>query len=69
MYITQEYDFFEAITKNKNLESPKYKDFNITKVTHILDNAAIVETTHGKYWCEGFEDANANIYMKVSQYI
>ena len=68
-YITQEYDFFDAITKKFNLDSPRYKDFDIINVKLILDNAAIVETSHGKYHCESFEDKEANVYMKVTPFV
>jgi len=68
-YITQEYDFFEAITKNINLESATYKGFAIDSVKSIRGDMSIVRTTHGNFHCESFEDDDANIYMKVSRYV
>jgi len=68
-FITQEYDFFDAIIKKMNLASKKYNGFAIDKVIPILDNASIVKTTHGNFHCESFEDNNKNIYMKVTTFI
>lgn len=68
-YVTQEYNFFDAITAKFNLESDMYKGFEITNVKSISDNMSIVSTTHGKFHCESFEDDDKNIYMKVTQYV
>lgn len=68
-FITKEYDFFDAITKNMNLAKAPYKEFCINKVIRVLDDASIVETSHGNFYCESFEDHSENIYMKVTSYI
>lgn len=69
MYITQEYDFYEAITKKWNMDSPMYQNFDIIGVNPVLGNVSIVDTTHGKFWCETCEDEDANIFMKVIPYV
>ena len=48
-YVTQTYDFYEAITKPLNLESKKYSGLAITSVQNITDNQSLVFTTHGKF--------------------
>ena len=73
-FVTKEYDFFVAITKNMKLNSEKYKGFNhikvdLIKVDHVTPSSSIVETSHGTFFCETFEDLDANIYMKVFDFI
>jgi hypothetical protein len=63
-YITQECDFYDAITKSQNLDG-----FAIDTVTHITENKSMVRTTHGNYICESFKDGDANTYMKVYKFI
>jgi hypothetical protein len=63
-FVTQEYDFYEAITKS--LTCAECQSFEITRVDHIMDDKAIVDTTHGKFICESFEDEAATIYMRVT---
>lgn len=60
-YVTQEYDFHEAIIKNLNLESSLYKNFHILDVENVLNNSAIVSTTHGKFYCETWENNDAEV--------
>jgi len=67
-YITEQYDFHDAITAPWNLKSNKYKDFNIIKVNPISDNVSIVNTSHGEYWCESVEFEN-RIFMKVAKLV
>lgn len=68
-YITQTYDFYEAVTVNKNLETGFYKGFEIEQVETVSDNQAIVRTNRGNFFCESFEDNSATIYMRVSAFI
>ena len=70
-YVTQEYDFHEAIIKSLNVGMLEHKAFAIDKVIPVLGTASIVETTHGKFYCESFEseDHKTIIYMKVTRYL
>jgi len=58
-YVTENYDFYDAIYSRIR------EDFEIISTKEILNNSAIVSTTKGRFYCETFEDKNANIYMKV----
>ena len=64
-YVTQTYDFYEAITRCWDPESKKNSTLAITNVEVITDNQYLVNTTHGKFMCESFEDKSATVYMKV----
>jgi hypothetical protein len=68
-FVTKEYDFFTAITKKLNLNSPTFKAFAIVDVEFVTDAYAIVKTTHGNYFCETFENKAADIYMRVSSFV
>jgi len=68
-YVTQEYDFYTAITKNIDLSHFRYKNFRITEINHVFDNAAIVKTTHGNFYCETWGDDLANTFMRVSDFL
>jgi len=61
-YVTEGFDFHDAIYAGVWRQSA---GFNITSVSVIDDKSAIVKTTHGKFYCESFEDKDANVYMKV----
>lgn len=61
-YVTKHYDFHDAIYEGVFRQSHK---FNVLSVNEINNNSAIVETTHGTFYCESFEDKEANTYMKV----
>ena len=45
------------------------ENFDIVGVNPVLGNVSIVDTTHGKFWCQSCEDEDANIYMKVIPYV
>jgi hypothetical protein len=61
-YVTKNYDFGEAIDVGLN----RVKGTTIIKgVNEINDNSCIVNTDFGNFYCESFEDKNANVYMKV----
>ena len=69
-YVTQEYDFYNAIMKGLGLgEVATEDDLLIDKVLTVGDNRAIVYTSHGTFCCETFEDAEANIFMRVDNYL
>jgi len=61
-YVTENFDFYAAIYAGVWRQS---HGFNITSVSEVDDKSAIVKTTHGKFYCESFEDKDANVYMKV----
>ena len=70
-YVTQEYDFIAAI--GKHLQPGEVLD--IIKVTPFLrtqdpdekwDSAIVDTASHGQFYCQSFEDKDANVYMHVS---
>tara|TARA_R110000868_G_scaffold209825_1_gene459688 strand:- start:803 stop:1009 length:207 start_codon:yes stop_codon:yes gene_type:complete len=68
MFITKEYDFHDAICKFLNVA---VDDVLIDKVLTISnhDDRNMVETSRGLFYCESFEDLDANVYMKVARVI
>lgn len=62
-YVTKEYDFHNAISKN--IDVIDNNEFVINTVDVITDNSSIIKTTYGDFLCESFEDVNASVYMKV----
>jgi hypothetical protein len=70
-YVTQEYDFAEALENGIEEFAPCRLPVDIVDVEHIQGHpASIVTTADGKkYYCETWEDPDAVIYMRVSQFV
>lgn len=58
-YIVETENAHDAISFGRDIE------VLIDKVTNITENQIRVETNIGNFVCESFEDADANVYMKV----
>lgn len=66
--IIQEYDLVTAVDKYcqaNDIEYDQHEDHIDIFRLKQRDDAAIVTTTIGKFWCKSFEDRDANIYMDV----
>lgn len=66
-YITQEYDFYYAISKS--IAPNDAKEFGVITSKRITDYQYLIETTHGKFVCESFENDTGDIFMKVYDFI
>jgi hypothetical protein len=62
-YVTEEHDFFEAISKVE-------KTFYLKAVLPVSNSATIVRSSSGKrYFCETINGDNGRIFMRVTEYI
>jgi hypothetical protein len=68
-YVTQNYDFHDAIRVSPDIHLGKYEDLVIYKVDAITDSQSLVRTSEGTFVCESFEDKDATVYMKVYPFI
>ena len=68
MYITLAHDFYDGIMAGFE-DDPEIYDFEILGVTEIFDNASIVETSVGTFWCETSESEDGIVFMKVITYV
>lgn len=69
--VIEEYDSHIAISTMLDIPlADLYESHTGTKELHGIDNVIIFKTNkYGSFWCETIEDANANVYMKITQFI